>query len=157
MLKSLLSGLLWACSLALCVVPSHAHACDELVAAGPESDCVEGVRHAGNTGTWFERTKAEEVKRKLRIFKELELQVDKHVFAAALYEKENAAQRNTIALLENTQANLRKQVELANKDAREAREAYVSSNRWYKSPIFWGIVMFIAGAAVQNACCGPGR
>lgn len=146
----------WACSLllaALAAVPTHAHACDTLVAAGPESTCVVGVGFSGNKGVWFEMSAAQDVLRKMRIYPELELQVQKFSFTNSLYEKETVAQRNTIALLENTQANLRKQVELANKDAREAREAYVSSNRWYKSPLFWGIVMFITGAAVQNACC----
>lgn len=148
-------ALLYSFAILLILQPTAAFACDTLDIAGPESTCVVGIKHANNRGVWFEMSAAQDVLRKLRLFPELELQVQKHSFSASLADREIKELRAAIDKLETSNRTLQRQVELSTKDAREARES--AKGHWYTSPVFWGIAMFITGAAVQHACCGPGK
>jgi hypothetical protein len=85
MLKWLALLLISACSF----IPTHAHACDELgVTSNHESTCVVGVTYLGMEGTWFDKAKAFEVQRRLRLFKEYELQIDSYKYTHELYKRE---------------------------------------------------------------------
>ena len=135
------------------VIPSHAHACDKLALAHEDSTCVIGAKWEGRTGTWFHESVVPEILHKLRLYPELELQVEKFRFVDVHREKEVVALRSAVAQLKQSNAHLQSQVEASAADARKAREELANGRRWYTSPLFWGITMFIAGAAIQNACC----
>jgi len=125
--------------------------CPTVTSSTPDSTCIRDVMVHGNRGTWFDLENTNEILRVKRLYPELELQVSKLSMVNALAERENKELHSAVALLQDTQKNLQAQLALANKDAREAREA--AKGHWYSSPVFWGITMFIAGAAIQNACC----
>lgn len=132
-------------------LPAHAHAlCDTATSATPASTCITDVMVQGKRGTWFDLQTTAEILRIKRLYPELELQVNKLSFADSLYKREVASLRDSVHLLEGNVSNLRKQLDMANKEARDARAQLEASGRWYKSPLFWGIVMFVAGAAIQN-------
>ena len=125
--------------------------CRTITSSTPDSTCIRDVMVHGNRGTWFDLENTSEILRVKRMYPELELQVSKFSMVNALLEKENKELHGAVTLLQDTQKNLQAQLVLANKEAREAREA--EKGHWYSSPVFWGITMFIAGAAIQNVCC----
>lgn len=142
------------CSLLLGARPAVALdlKCDTAIEETPDSQCVV-MNRQGMRGVWFELGVANELRRNTRLLDGLQLQLNKYSMITALAEKEASVCREQVAVLESTRLKLEKQVELATSDARKAREELASGRRWYTSPIFWGITMFIAGAAIQNVCC----
>jgi len=149
MTKSLLLSL----ALVFSLLPTHARACPKLELATPDDTCVVGVKWEGRKGTWFSEEAVPELLYKLRVYPELELQVNKFRMLDTHREKETASLRSAVSSLQSSNAHLQEQVELSAADARAARAELAGERRWYKSPLFWGITMFIAGAAIQNACC----
>lgn len=142
---------LLAAAFALIVAGVARADCPTVTSSTADSACIRDVMVHGNRGTWFDLENANEILRVRRLYPELELQVSKLGMVNALAERENKELHSAVALLQDTQKNLQAQLALANKDAREAREA--AKGHWYSSPVFWGITMFIAGAAIQNVCC----
>jgi len=125
-----------------------------LTASGvTDATCVRDVMVLGQRGTWFDMENSDRIIRAKLLNEQLTLQVDEYSRLITLWKKENKELRNAVTLRDDAMHNLQAQLTLANKDAREARAELASYPRWYKSPIFWGITMFIAGAAIQNVCC----
>lgn len=145
-------------SLLLAAVPTHALdiECDTQGAGSAASMCVV-MSQSGARGVWFELGVANELRRKSRLLDGLQLQLNKYSMLASLAEKEVTACRQQVHILESSRTNLQRQADIANADARSARAELAAGHRWYTSPVFWGIAMFIAGAAIQHACCGPGK
>lgn len=127
--------------------------CPTVTSSTPDSTCIRDVMVHGNRGTWFDMDNTSEILRVKQMYPRLMEQVEELSMINVLHKKEQAELRGAITLLQDTQKNLQAQLSLANKDAREARAELAASHRWYKSPVFWGITMFIAGAAIQNVCC----
>lgn len=142
-----------AFAIALTLAPLARADCPTVTSSTPDSTCVRDVMMHGNRGTWFDQINTAEILRVKTMYPELLLQVEKYSLMRASLEKENKHLRDAIQLQKDTTANLQAQLNLANKDAREAKEKLASYPRWYASPVFWGITMFIAGAAIQNVCC----
>lgn len=141
-------------SLLLAAVPTHARAeCPTITSAAIGATCVRDVMVLGAPGTWFDVPNTQKIVRANLLNDQLVIQVDEYSKLMLLWKRENKALRDSVNLLQDTQANLQAQLLLANKDAREARATLATYPRWYASPIFWGITMFIAGAAIQNVCC----
>lgn len=146
-------SLVFSLAAALSVLPTHAHACPKLEDATLSDTCVVGVKWEGRRGTWFNEDVVPELLYKLRAYPELQIQVEKFRMLDSLREKETADLRAATTKLQLANENLQKQSDLSAADARRARAEAASSSRWYKSPVLWGIAMFIAGAMIQDACC----
>ena len=127
--------------------------CPTITSATEGSTCVSDVMLLGMRGTWFDMANTNSILHARLVNEQLTIQVDEYSKLVASWKKENKALRDALTLREDTQRNLQAQLALANKDAREARAELAASHRWYKSPVFWGIAMFVAGAAIQNICC----
>lgn len=142
------------CSLLLVVAPAHALdiECVDSGNATADSMCVV-MSQKGARGVWFELGVANKLRRDARLLDGMQLQLNKYAMVTSLAERESTACRQQVSILENSRTNLQRQADLAAADARAARQDLASGRRWYTSPIFWGITMFIAGAAIQNACC----
>lgn len=125
--------------------------CPTVTSSNADSTCIRDVMVHGNRGTWFDMENTADILRVKTMYPELVLQVEKLGLITAHCRDENKALRDAVQLQKDTQANLQAQLELANKEAREAKDA--AKGHWYSSPVFWGITMFIAGAAIQNVCC----
>lgn len=154
LLHSSVSSLLLAAS---SLVPTHARACDRFDRAHADSTCVTGAEWQGRSGTWFHESMVPELLYRLRQYPNLETQVTKYRLIDEHREQEMASLRVAIERYKQSNTYLQQEVELRTTEARRAREELAKGRPWYTSPLFWGIVMFVAGAAVQHACCGPGK
>lgn len=130
-----------------------AYACDDIKVAKPDAKCVVGVDWHGQRGAWMELGQVQETIFKMKVFPDMELQIEQLSKANALYTRQTAELRSAVALHKSLLLDTQAQLDLAIKGEQDARAALASEQRWYKSPIFWGITMFVAGAAVQNICC----
>jgi len=132
---------------------SAALACDDIKLAKPDSKCVSGLEWNGQRGVWFELGKVQETIFKMKVFDDLEFQVDQLTKANGLYARQTAELRSAVSLHKSLLQDTQTQLDLAIKGEQSARAELAAGARWYKSPIFWGITMFVAGAAIQNVCC----
>ena len=154
MLKLLVASLILVSS----SIPTHARArCDELDKAKPDATCVVGVLWDGKPGTWFHYTVVPELQRRLLLFPNLEAQVTNYSLIDSHREQEMASLRSAIERYKQSNSYLQQEVENQGAENRRLRAEIDRGRPWYTSPVFWGIAMFVAGAAIQHACCGPGQ
>lgn len=132
------------------VSPAYTFACDEAHEATVQSTCIADVMMHGNRGMWFELKTSEELRRKVNLLPHLESQVTELSRLSALWQQEALQHRKEIALMDAIQKNMQKQLNLAATDAQRAREALDAKSGFWRSPVFWGISMFLVGAIAQN-------
>lgn len=139
--------------LALAWSPSAQARCDTVTDSTNESTCVADVMLKGNRYTCYDLSNTAEILRKQDMYPRLLKQVESLSMINVLHKQESDELRNAVRLLQSTQADLQRRAALADEEAKRAKAELATYPRWYKSPLFWGIVMFVAGAAIQNACC----
>lgn len=133
------------------VSPAHTFAeCPTVTSSAPGATCVRDVMMHGERGTWWNQDNVEKILFTMRAYPELQLQVEKFALADNLWRQENMVLRQAVQAQRDIQANTQKQLNLAATDAQRAREALDAKSGFWRSPVFWGISMFLVGAIAQN-------
>ena len=129
-----------------------AQACDNILTnPGPDASCIM-LWHQGRRGTWFDLATANKMTRAFQLEKELRYEISMHMKAGALYQQESLNMQKALKLKDHQTETLLEALAKQERLTEEAK-AKLSASENKMNPVFWALVVALAGFALVGGVC----